>query len=158
MGRLFSRQALERGGTSEVPLSGWWLLAADQAPLKARALCWAMSRFAGWYPNPASLPWVLVKPPQGHTATALPFPWGSLPQICSLPARQGCSPTEVGTHPWGPPACALCLGRRCKLHPVLATGSIRKGSKGLMKTDWQPPGRLILKRLSAMAVWRAALI
>lgn len=96
---------------SEVPLSGWWLLAPDQAPLKARALCWAMSRFAGWYPNPASLPWVLVKPPQGHTATTLPFPWGSLPRICSLPARQGRTPTKVGTHPWGPPACCSVHGQ-----------------------------------------------
>lgn len=63
----------------------------------------------------------------------------------------------------GSPAPALCLGRHCKLHPTVASpavavGRIGRGSKGLMKTDWQRLGMLVLRRLSATAAQRAALI
>lgn len=82
---------------SEFLLSGWWLLAADQALLKARALCWALSCFAGWCPDPAPLL------PQGRCQTSPEqHGCGSLPLDLLTAPGQGHTPTKVGIHPQGP--------------------------------------------------------
>lgn len=158
-GGLWRRRGGGVCGTSEFPLSGWWLLAAAQAPLKSRALCWALSRFAGWCPNPASL---LPLGPLSNLPRALqpwlcPFPWGGhYPWIYSpLPVR------AIPLLRWAPICGVPCP---CwKLHPAaaspaVAAGRIGRSSKGLMKTDWQRLGMLVLRRLSATAAQRAALI
>lgn len=83
---------------SEFLLSGWWLLAADQALLKARALCWTLSRFAGLCQDPAPLL------PQGPCQTSPEqHGCGSLSLDLLTAPGQGHTPTKVGIYPQGPP-------------------------------------------------------
>lgn len=115
------------------------MLAADQALL--RALRWLVSK-------PASL--LLLGPcqtPPGCCGRGSALSLGVITSGFACPARQG------HTLPRSPH-----LGRGHKLLPPPASGKIRRGSEGLMKTDWQPLGRLILKRLSAIGVQRVVLI
>lgn len=120
-------------------MSKWWLLAADQALL--RALCWLVPK-PSFSPSPGSL----SNCPRVLWLRICSFPGAHYLWVC-CPARQGHTP------PRGPRLC-----RGSKLLPPPASGRIRKGSEGLMKTDWLPLGRLILKRLSTTAVQRIVLI
>lgn len=64
----------------------------------------SVTLLAGVQTQLLSFPWgPCQKPPQGAAAMALPFSLGaSLPRDILAPASQGRTPTEVGTHPWGP--------------------------------------------------------